>query len=124
MVLNWLGLAVGSVSHLIQAQESPRVTPAVKVIESVRSAILPIFTQSKEGVDGAGTGALIHPSKFILTADQVTQNHLGLVMFEPHQDSPTYQLPAAKYGPIFDTSRRTPPQFLVRPVLLPCFPCV
>jgi S1-C subfamily serine protease len=69
-------------SHNLQAQDSPRITPAVKVIESVRSAVLPIFTQSKDGVVGAGAGVIIHPAGFILTADHVTQNHNGLVLFD------------------------------------------
>lgn len=65
----------------VLAEDWPRVTPAVKVIESVQSTVVPIFTQTAPKSVGMGAGAVIHRSGFILTADHVTQNFSGVALF-------------------------------------------
>lgn len=64
---------------LAQAPD-PRVTPAVKVIGEIQPAILPIFCQ--EGSGGvSGSGVLIHEQGYVLTADHVTRDRQGFVIF-------------------------------------------
>ncbi len=72
--------AVLSSCVLGKAQESGRVTPAVKVIDKIQSAVLPVFCSSKQGEMHAGSATVIHPSGFMLTADHVTTDAAGVVL--------------------------------------------
>ncbi len=71
-------LIVGS----LWSQESPRVTPAVRVINQIQPGVLPIFAST---TNSAGSGAVIHESGFILTADHVTTNCPGVALFGLHR---------------------------------------
>jgi S1-C subfamily serine protease len=62
------------------AQESPRITPTVRIIEKAEKAVLPIFIQNGPTSFGSGAGVVIHPKGFVLTADHVTQAFPGVVM--------------------------------------------
>ena len=64
------------------SQESPRVTPAVRVINQIQAGVLPIFTTA---TNSAGSGAVFHESGFILTADHVTTNSPGIALFGLHR---------------------------------------
>lgn len=64
------------------SQESPRVTPAVRVINRIQPGVLPIFTSSTQST---GSGAVIHEAGFILTADHVTTNSPGVALFGLHR---------------------------------------
>jgi S1-C subfamily serine protease len=71
------------------AEDSVRLTPAVKLIRQVKSAVVPVFSFGTNGNGGCGAGAVIHPNGFILTADHVTGDREGVVLFglsrEPYQ---------------------------------------
>ncbi len=54
-------------------EEPTRVTPAVKVIDKIQNAIVPVFCSTPEGQLVAGSATVIHPDGFMLTADHVTQ---------------------------------------------------
>ena len=60
--------------------DDPRITPAVTLIEKIRPAIVPIFTRAGDS-GSAGTGVVIHEQGYILTADHVTKDHEGVVIF-------------------------------------------
>ena len=64
------------------AQESPRITPAVRVINQIQPSVLPIFTSATQST---GSGAVIHEAGFILTADHVTTNSPGVALFGLHR---------------------------------------
>ena len=64
------------------SQESPRITPAVRVINQIQSAVVPVFATA---TNSAGSGAVFHESGFILTADHVTTNSPGIVLFGLHR---------------------------------------
>ncbi len=58
----------------------PRVTPAVKVIAEIQPAIVPIFCKDGSGAV-SGSGVLIHEQGYVLTADHVTRDREGFVIF-------------------------------------------
>lgn len=59
-------------------KDSPRWSPAVEWIQRSAPAILPIFSLDNETQSlGSGTGVLIHPAGYVLTADHVTQGRPG-----------------------------------------------
>ncbi len=64
------------------SQESTRITPAVRVIGQIQSAVLPIFATA---TNSAGSGAVFHESGFVLTADHVTTNSPGIALFGLHR---------------------------------------
>ena len=61
--------------------DDPRITPAVTLIEKIRPAIVPIFSRAGDSSVGAGTGVVIHEQGYILTADHVTADREGVVIF-------------------------------------------
>ncbi len=63
------------------ADESPRITPTVKIIEKVQPAVVPLFTRASDNSGGTGSGVVIYPTGFILTADHVTQDFEGVALF-------------------------------------------
>jgi S1-C subfamily serine protease len=71
---------VGPLHHCI-AQELIRVTPAVQLIEKFHDAVVPVFTQTSANSFGSGAGVVFHPNGYILTADHVTQEFNGVVLF-------------------------------------------
>lgn len=86
MQMEWSSLTLCLAIQLLTistglGQDSPRVTPAVKVIQQIQSGVVPIFTASSS----TGTGAVIHESGFLLTADHVTTNASGLALFGLHR---------------------------------------
>jgi len=64
------------------AQESPRNTPAVRVISQIQPAVVPIFAMATQS---AGSGTVFQESGFILTADHVTTNATGVALFGLHR---------------------------------------
>lgn len=79
--LSALGLAVLLLAGVVAGQDSLRETPAVRLIAGVQAGVLPVFTRTGPNSVGAGSGAVIHPAGFILTADHVTQSFPGVVLF-------------------------------------------
>ncbi len=78
-----LGLALALfLAGPVLSQESQRITPAVRVISQIEPAVLPIFTNATQST---GTGAVIHESGFVLTADHVTTNSPGIALFGLHR---------------------------------------
>lgn len=75
--LAFQGLCLSSV----WSQDSSRITPAVKVIQQIQAGVVPIFATT----NSTGTGAVFHESGFILTADHVTTNAKGVVLFGLHR---------------------------------------
>ncbi len=61
-------------------EEPARVTPAVKVIDKIQTAIVPVFCSTPEGQLVTGSATVIHPDGFMLTADHVTQDMPGVVL--------------------------------------------
>jgi S1-C subfamily serine protease len=86
-VMVWMLMSISMVvsvwdgQRCVQAEDSPRVTPAVKVIQQVQPAVVPIFVQTGPNELGMGSGAVIHREGYILTADHVTQKYPGIVLF-------------------------------------------
>jgi S1-C subfamily serine protease len=77
VIMIWLSvLSLDSI-----AEDSQRVTPTVKLIELVGTAVVPLFVQTSKDAGGSGSGAVIHESGFILTADHVTRNFKGVALF-------------------------------------------
>ena len=66
--------------ELSVGEEPARVTPAVKVIDKIQAAIVPVFCSTAEGQLVTGSATVIHPDGFILTADHVTQEMPGVVL--------------------------------------------
>ncbi|MEM9368062.1 MAG: trypsin-like peptidase domain-containing protein [Planctomycetota bacterium] len=62
-------------------QDPRRVTPTVELIEQIGSAVVPLFSQAPDGKLGSGSGAVIHPRGYILTADHVTLSYPGVALF-------------------------------------------
>jgi len=62
------------------AAESPRITPVVQLVERVEPAVVAVFSQSPDGNESSGSGSIIHPDGFILTADHVVRDRRGMVI--------------------------------------------
>ena len=74
-------LCITWLPHEISFGEEPaRVTPAVKLIDKIQAAIVPVFCSTPEGQIVAGSATVIHPDGFMLTADHVTQEFPGVVL--------------------------------------------
>ena len=76
-----LGLLMNSLPVDGHAEESPRTTPTVTLIQRIESAVVPIFAQEEDGSLGSGTGTVISEQGYILTADHVTGDSKGVVLF-------------------------------------------
>lgn len=63
------------------ASDSPRMTKGVELIANVKPAVVAIFTPGKDGGGSTGTGTVIHPAGFILTADHVVTDREGFAIF-------------------------------------------
>ncbi len=61
--------------------DSPRVNPTVELIRRVKSAVVPVFAFGTNDSLSSGAGAVIHPAGYILTADHVTRDLEGVVLF-------------------------------------------
>jgi S1-C subfamily serine protease len=68
-------------ADLVFAAEHEEETATVKLIDRVGPAVVPIFVQTGERSLGMGTGAVIHPAGFIITADHVSAAYDGVVLF-------------------------------------------
>ncbi len=62
------------------AAESPRITPTVRLIEKVQGAVVGIFSQNADGTTAGGSGSIIHPDGFVLTAEHVVHRGRGSVL--------------------------------------------
>ncbi len=110
-IILWIGIALYCVCMAsASSQESPRITPSVRVIEQIQPAVVPIFAMA---TNSAGSGAVFHESGFILTADHVTTNSPGVALFGLHRADyeivgrvPERDLAVLK---VRDTSRLTSP---------------
>ena len=67
-------------SAMSLAEEPARITPAVKVIDKIQAAMVPVFCSTPEGQLVTGSATVIHPDGFILTADHVTLEMPGVVL--------------------------------------------
>lgn len=74
------GLAVAP-NQPVRAADAVRVTPTVELIRKVKGAVVPVFSFGENDQLNSGAGAVIHPNGFILTADHVTQDREGVVLF-------------------------------------------
>lgn len=63
------------------AEDSPRISATVQLIQRIKPAVVPIFAFSSKGELSSGAGAVIHPSGFVLTADHVTRDVEGVALF-------------------------------------------
>ena len=63
------------------AADSLRMTPTVELIQRVKGAVVPVFSFGTNDSLNSGAGAVIHPNGFILTADHVTRDREGVVLF-------------------------------------------
>ncbi len=61
------------------SQDSPRVTPTVKLIEKIEPCVVTLFAKS-ENAFGIGSGTFIHPDGYILTNFHVVQRLDGFVV--------------------------------------------
>jgi S1-C subfamily serine protease len=59
---------------------SPRRTRQVEIIERVGASVVAVFSEGKENNWTSGSGAIIHPSGYILTNDHVVQDRKGVVL--------------------------------------------
>jgi S1-C subfamily serine protease len=60
--------------------QSPRITPTVKLIQKVESAVVAVFHRGDNGAENHGSGTIIHEDGFILTNDHVVRDQPGLVL--------------------------------------------
>ncbi len=78
-------------NHRLQAQEatlnavtlpenSPRVTPLVKIIRKIDPAVVSLFSPVAENQIMSGSGTIIHPSGIILTNNHVLPNAEGFAI--------------------------------------------
>ena len=67
------------------SQESPRVTPTVKLIERFEPSVVTLFSKSGNQVLGSGSGAFIHADGFILTNFHVVQRFNGFAVLPDGQ---------------------------------------
>ncbi len=63
------------------AADSVRVSPTVELIRRVKTSVVPVFAFSTNDSLSSGAGAVIHPAGYILTADHVTRDLNGVVLF-------------------------------------------
>ena len=70
------------------AADSPRRTWQVKVIEHVGGSVVAIFSQGDNQTVNSGSGAVIHPSGYILTNDHVVADRQGVVLVRGHRPLP------------------------------------
>ncbi len=71
-----LALAVGA-----SGADSLRVNATVELIRRVKGAVVPVFAFGTNDTLSSGAGAVIHPAGYILTADHVTRDLEGVVLF-------------------------------------------
>ncbi len=76
-----LGLLLVSLQLVSNADDSPRHTPTVKLIQRIEQAVVPVFADEGNGNLGSGSGAVISSRGYIITADHVTNNFPGVVLF-------------------------------------------
>ena len=77
----FIGLALNSLHLASQADDSPRTTPTVKLIQRIENAVVPVFADHGKGDLSSGTGTVISDHGYILTADHVTRDDKGVVLF-------------------------------------------
>jgi S1-C subfamily serine protease len=61
--------------------QSPRETPAVKLIRKLQPGVVAVFSYDKKGGTTYGSGSVIHESGFILTVNHVVEDRPGDVLF-------------------------------------------
>jgi len=71
------------------SQESPRVTPTVKLIEKIEPSLVTILAKTDTAF-GIGSGAFIHPDGYILTNFHVVQRFDGFIVL-PNGDVTDYR---------------------------------
>jgi len=88
----WCILVVFSTSPFADAiaEESPRITPTVKLIEAIEPCVVTLFAKSSDREFGIGSGSFIHSDGYILTNYHVVQSFDGFVVL-PNGDVAEYE---------------------------------
>ncbi len=70
----------GNTNAVTLPENSPRVTPLVKVIRKIAPAVVSLFTPIAENQIMSGSGTIIHPSGIVLTNNHVLPNAEGFAI--------------------------------------------
>ena len=65
--------------------DSPRVTPAVRLIREIEPCVAAIFCVKEDGGLQSGSGTVIHPDGFILTNNHVVSKDSGYVLLKDNR---------------------------------------
>jgi len=85
---SFLALGICALSAALRA-ESPRDTPTVELIRSLKDGVVAVFSEGKDGTM-AGSGSVIHESGYILTNNHVVEDRAGEVLFADGTVLPYY----------------------------------
>ena len=72
-----LGFSQGPLSD-----DSPRITPLVKVIRRIEPAVVGLFTPIGDNQISSGSGSIIHPQGYVLTNNHVLPEPQGFALFQ------------------------------------------
>jgi S1-C subfamily serine protease len=61
---------------------SPRITPLVKVIRRIEPAVVGLFTPIGNNQISSGSGSIIHPEGYVLTNNHVLPEPQGFALFQ------------------------------------------
>ncbi len=76
--------ADGKASESSPPEDSPRVTPTVRIVRQTEPAVAAIFSQG-EGRLSMGSGSVVHESGYVLTNDHVVAGLPGIVLLRDHE---------------------------------------
>ena len=83
-IVHWLWLVAGVIpwgySQDSLPENSPRMTPLVKVIRQIEPAVVGLFTPIGNNQISSGSGSIIHPSGYVLTNNHVLPEPQGFVL--------------------------------------------
>lgn len=80
--------ALSQTAQADPAADSPRRTWQVNVIERVGGSVVAIFSQGDNQTVTSGSGAIIHPSGYVLTNDHVVADRQGVVLVRGQRPLP------------------------------------
>jgi len=80
LLCGWLLDSIG-VAQNPPPQDSPRITPTVKVIRQIEPAVVGLFTPIGNNQISSGSGSIIHPSGYVLTNNHVLPEPQGFALF-------------------------------------------
>jgi S1-C subfamily serine protease len=98
VLLGILATTVGVCQEPI-AQDSPRITPLVRVIQQIEPAVVGLFTPIGNNQISSGSGTIIHSAGYVLTNNHVLPEPQGFALFS---DSKKARFEVVSRYPEFD----------------------